>query len=300
MIAFPVEEGIVLMEEKRDNKDLRIGDHLMDLYELRNNRKYYGSYIQSDVEYTARLHSLMFLDVHAELLSPYLSDSVILDLGCGQLPYIGSFPGNKVKEFYGLDLSLDSLKAARCHFKGPYPLILVRHGVEDIPFCDGSVDMVVSSEVLEHLDCPKNYLQEIYRVMKKDGYLSLSTPSAAIYLYPHNLFHIARRGKDWLKKVNCHKCWEEALHWHPGLRPRILRTWVEDAGFSIIHHVTRLWYSHTPVRMMWRFFSLLEKAGISSAGCIYSSYLRMTDRLLRSGIPFVNKTGIRQFVLCRK
>ncbi len=49
------------------------------------------------------------------------------------------------------------------------------------------MDIVVSSEVLEHLDHPKEYLQEIYRVMKEGGYLSLSTPCVSTYFYPHNL-----------------------------------------------------------------------------------------------------------------
>jgi ubiquinone/menaquinone biosynthesis C-methylase UbiE len=299
MMVFPVDEDIILMEEKGSDHDLRIGDVLLDLYALRN-RKYYAKYIESDVEYIARLHSLDFLNCHAEHLSPYLSNSVVLDLGCGQLPYIGSFPETKVKEFYGLDLSLDSLKIARRHFKGTFPLILVRHGVRDIPFRDGCVDVAVSSEVLEHLDHPQDYLREIYRVVKKGGYLSLSTPNAAMYLYPHNLFCIATDPREWFKRMNCHKRWHEALLWHPGLRPKILRNWIQKAGFSIVHHVTRLWYSHTPVRLMWRFLFVLEKAGLSCAGSLFSDYLRMMDRLLKSKIPVISKAGIRQFVLCRK
>lgn len=244
--AYPVSEGIVLMEEKEEKTDIRIGDHLLDLYELRNERKYYGSYIRSGVEYAARLHSVNFSNFHAELLSPYLSDSIILDLGCGQLPYIESFPETKVKEFYGVDLSLESLKIARRNFKGAFPLILVRYGVKNIPFRDATMDMVVSSEVLEHLDHPKSYLREIYRVTKEGGYLSLSTPCASIYFYPHNLLKIAVKAIGWYKAVNCHLYWQEALSWHPGLRPGILRNWVKEVGFSIKRQETRLWYFYTP------------------------------------------------------
>ena len=297
--AYPVKEGIVLMEEK-DEIDLRISDHLLDLYELRNERKYYGSYIRSDVEYVGRLHSINFSNFHADLLSPFLSDSIILDLGCGQIPYIESFPETEVKEFYGVDLSLESLKIARRNFKGAFPLTLVRYGVKNIPFRDASVDMVVSSEVLEHLDHPHHYLREIYRVMKKGSYLSLSTPCTSMYWYPHNLLYMVTKPMDWAQKLNGHKYWEKALHWHPGLRPRILRKWIEEVGFSILRHVTRLWYYHTPIRMMWRLFSIIEKIGILYAGNIFSKYLKMMERLLGSSIPIVNKAGIRQFILCRK
>jgi len=288
------------MQENNEAIDLRMHKTILDLHELRKERKYYELYIQSDVEYAARLHSINFADFHAELLSPYITDSVILDLGCGQLPYINSFSGNKVKEFYGVDLSVESLTIARRHFNRTFPLTLVRHGVRNIPFRDASVDIVVSSEVLEHLDHPINYLREIYRVMKKGGYLSLSTPCASMYFYPHNLAYVGMRPFDWFKKLNCHNYWEEALSWHPGLRPSILQKWVREVGFSIERHETRLWYYYTPVRLIWRLFSLLEKMGIFSAGNIFSKYLKYTDNLLASNIPIIKWFGIRQFILCQK
>jgi len=298
--AYPVREGIVLMEGREEKTDLRIGDHLLDLYELREERKYYGSYLRSDVEYTARLHSIEFTDFHAEILTPYVADSFILDIGCGQLPYIHSFSQKKVKEFYGVDLSLESLTIAKRHFKGVFPLTLVRHGIRDIPFRDASVDIVVSSEVLEHLDHPKDYLREIYRVMKKGGYLSLSTPCASMYFYPHNLLYMGRDPSNWFKKLNCHNYWEEALNWHPGLKPNILRKWVTEAGFSIVRHDTRLWYYYTPVRFLSRLFSVLERMGILSSGDIFSKYLKVMDNLLASNIPILKWFGIRQFILCRR
>ncbi len=40
---------------------------------------------------------------------------------------------------------------------------------ETLPFLDGSFDMVVMAEVLEHLPYPKITLSEIKRILKKDG-----------------------------------------------------------------------------------------------------------------------------------
>ncbi len=298
--AYPVRDGIVLMEEKDEGTDLRIGNHLLNLFELKNERKYYGSYIQSDVEYAARLHSVNFPNFHAEVVSPYLSDSALLDLGCGQLPYIDSFPEAGIKVFFGLDLSLESLMIARRNFKGKFPLILVKHGIEDIPFEDASFDVVISSEVLEHLDNPKNYLREICRVMRKGGCLSLSTPCASFYLYPCNLRLMAMRPVGWYRSVNSHNYWREALSWHPGLRPSILRKWVKEAGFSVERHETRLWYYHTPLRLMWRLFSLAERIRLFQAGNVFSKYLTFMDTLLASNIPIIKWSGIRQFILCQK
>jgi ubiquinone/menaquinone biosynthesis C-methylase UbiE len=266
---------------------------------LRNERKYYGSYIKSDVEYAVRLHSINFLNFHAEALSPHFSDSIILDLGCGQLPYINSFPEDEIKAFFGLDLSMQSLMIASRNFNGKFPLILVKHGVENIPFRNSSFDIVISSEVLEHLDNPKGYLKEIYRVLKGGGYLSLSTPCASINFYPYNLLLMAIRPFIWYKSVNCHNYWREALSWHPGLRPSILRKWVSEVGFTIERHETRLIYQ-TPFRLMWRLFSLIEKLGIFPAGNFISKYLKSMDTLLAFNIPIIKWFGIRQFILCQK
>jgi len=288
------------MEEKDEGTDLHIGGNLLDVHQLLNERKYYESYIESDVQYAGRIHSVYFLGFHAELLYPYLSGSIIADLGCGQLSYLSSFPEEKIKIFYGLDLSLESLAIARRNVKGRYPLTLVRHGIVNVPFSDNSVDLVISSEVLEHLDHPKEYLREAYRILKGGGYLSLSTPCASMYFYPYNLLWIMRKPVDWYQVVNCHNYWKKVLPRHPGLRPAILRKWVEEIGFSVERHETRLWYYHTPVRLVWRLFSAMEKAGLAFAGNLFSKYLDLTDRLLALHLPLIKWLGIRQFVLCRK
>ncbi|MHB9073696.1 MAG: class I SAM-dependent methyltransferase [Desulfobaccales bacterium] len=50
--------------------------------------------------------------------------------------------------------------------------------VEGIPLPDNSLDLVICSEVIEHLpNSPKPLLQEIFRILKKPGWLILSTPN---------------------------------------------------------------------------------------------------------------------------
>lgn len=46
-----------------------------------------------------------------------------------------------------------------------------------IPFPDDSLDVVYAIEVIEHLKCPYTFIDEAYRVLKKDGMLILSTPN---------------------------------------------------------------------------------------------------------------------------
>lgn len=52
--------------------------------------------------------------------------------------------------------------------------------IDDIPLPDNSLDLVICSEVVEHLaNSPKPMFQEIFRTLKKSGWLVLSTPNRA-------------------------------------------------------------------------------------------------------------------------
>lgn len=51
---------------------------------------------------------------------------------------------------------------------------------DKIPVADNSFDMVVMTEVLEHLENPEDVLKEVFRVLKENGRLIASMP----FLYP--------------------------------------------------------------------------------------------------------------------
>ena len=299
---YPVDNGILVIENE-DNVDLRINGEQLDLYRFRSEKLYFDRTIKSEVEFTGRLHSIEFAEFHAELLRPFLEGKVVADLGCGQLPYIHAFSNSGLNEYYAFDLNRESLDIARKNYRGSFPLHLVQCGVDKVPLPANSVDAVVSSEVIEHLERPIEYLQESHRICKKGGYLSISVPCTSIYLYPYNFLALLKNPlsvKQWWLQLNAHNDWQAALPWHPALRPAVLRSWVKKAGFRPIRHETRLWYYGTPLQPAWRFFKWLERAGVKTAGAIFDRYLKMTDRLLRANIPMVRWAGIRQFVLCKK
>ena len=294
---YPELDGVIVMQPS-DGIDLRLGG-LFDIHQFRETRWFYGRTIDSDVEYTARRHSVDFSNLHARWLAPYVENAVAVDLGCGQLPYLNEFP-DSLAEYIGLDLSGESLQVVRRNFRRRFPLTLVQHGIADVPLADGCADLVVSSEVLEHLDEPHAYLREAHRLCRRGGLLSLSTPCASAYCYPHNLRLLVRNPSSWWKLMNAHRCWSEALAWHPGLRPAVLRRWIRDAGFTVLRHETRLWYYHTPLRPEWRLFEWLERRGMKSAAAWFGRCLRVSDRLLASNLPLVKWLGIRQFILAQK
>ena len=55
---------------------------------------------------------------------------------------------------------------------------------KEIPFGDEEFDVVVASQVIEHLQKPKVLISETYRVLKPGGYAILSTPNLSSW---HNL-----------------------------------------------------------------------------------------------------------------
>ena len=57
----------------------------------------------------------------------------------------------------------------------------IRHeDVENLSFADQSIDIIMSNDVLEHVNQPRNALQQLYRILRPKGELFLSIP-----FYPH-------------------------------------------------------------------------------------------------------------------
>jgi SAM-dependent methyltransferase len=68
---------------------------------------------------------------------------------------------------------LDSLKEQK-KFKGSYHLLIA--DVKKLPFKDGSFDKIICSEVLEHIPEDKSAVEELVRVLSKDGAIGISVP----------------------------------------------------------------------------------------------------------------------------
>jgi SAM-dependent methyltransferase len=56
---------------------------------------------------------------------------------------------------------------------------------QNLPLKKASVDVIIASDILEHLVLPDLFLKELYRVLRPGGYLILDTPNLASW---HNIF----------------------------------------------------------------------------------------------------------------
>jgi SAM-dependent methyltransferase len=114
-----------------------------------------------------------------EVLRDTGSPAVIVDVGCGDGTGTSlAARANPGHRFVGLDWSAHVL--GRAQSRG---LTLVRADVERaaLPIASGSADVVIMSDVIEHLVDPDSALDEALRVLKPAGTLLLSTPNLAAW-----------------------------------------------------------------------------------------------------------------------
>lgn len=93
--------------------------------------------------------------------------SRVLDLGCADRPYVALFPAGV--EYVGADLPGNPLADVLINEDGTCPLP------------GGSFDVVLSTQVLEHVPEPERYLAECFRLLRPGGSLVLSTHGIMYY-----------------------------------------------------------------------------------------------------------------------
>jgi SAM-dependent methyltransferase len=108
------------------------------------------------------------------VISRHLSgrhDLTVVDYGCGPMPYKPLFEPN-LRTYIGADLPDNPV--ANVHLRDDGAL----------PVADESADVVISSQVLEHVLDVGHYLSECRRVLRPGGLLLLSTHGMWVY-HPH-------------------------------------------------------------------------------------------------------------------
>lgn len=131
-----------------------------------------------------------FLNSVVKTIRPLNIDSV-LDVGCGEGFTLARLQKEKIgKEFEGIEYDENAIALG----KKLYPRLKITKGdIYKLPFKDDSFDLVVCTEVLEHLDNPRKAYKELIRVSKK--YILLSVPNEPFFTWQRiarfqNIFHL--------------------------------------------------------------------------------------------------------------
>jgi ubiquinone/menaquinone biosynthesis C-methylase UbiE len=95
-----------------------------------------------------------------------------LDAGCGDGRYLAALDAELPERIAGVDISERILETARARVPRAE---LQQANLESLPFPDGEFDLVLSSQVIEHVVDADAALRELVRVLRPGGTLVLST-----------------------------------------------------------------------------------------------------------------------------
>lgn len=165
----------------------------------------------------------------------------VLDIGCGFGDFLKFMSERKIKAV-GVDISEYALKQARQRTTAQLHLVDVAR--QPLPFPDESFDAVTAFDLVEHIQSPKRLFWEIFRVLRPQGWIFLTTPNdqgwlrkILVRLFPDDPTHVNVRQawywKDRLAEVGFSDVEVRGaiLHGFPPF-PR-LRRWLRGAGIPV-------------------------------------------------------------------
>jgi ubiquinone/menaquinone biosynthesis C-methylase UbiE len=188
---------------------------------------------------------------------------IMLDVGCGEGRHIfGIMQEHPEMKCIGLDMDNDSLHKAEEGYE--YFKSISNVGAEflkgsaySLPFLDNSLDLIVCSEVLEHLHQYNDAVKEIHRVLKPGGKFYASVPAS------------------WPEKI----CWALSKDYQnqPGGHLRIfnqsgLVSEIEESGFKFLSS-DRFHSIHAPYWWLRCFFWNTQDSNF-----IVNGYKKMLER----------------------
>lgn len=135
--------------------------------------------------YWFRRHEAAYL-----ALAPFVRGAVVVEAGCGE-GYGAALLARAASRVLAVDLDPVTIR----HVGRRYPEVVqaVRGDLARLPLADGSVEVVVSLQTVEHLADQAGFLAECARVLRPAGTLALSTPNRLTFSpgesRPLNPFH---------------------------------------------------------------------------------------------------------------
>jgi SAM-dependent methyltransferase len=191
-----------------------------------------------------------------EILGHLHEGARVLDLGSKTGSYdAASTPALSVR----LDL--------KPHRRAP-PAEFVQGDAARLPFASRSFDAVIASHSLEHFENLKGALQEIGRVLKRDGALFVAVPDARTIT--DRIYRWVGRGGGHVNLFDSEEKLMEMLAWYSGLRPVAVKDLYSSMSFLNRHK------DPGPRPKRWRLFFF----GYQTPLAVANALLRIADRRL--------------------
>lgn len=228
-----------------------------------------------------------------------LFSGLLLDLGCNRGAYISDYKNGSA---IGLDLSFPVLSRARKKLGN----ILLQGDAQNPAIKKEKVNVILCSEVLEHVPDAQKVLSEAYRILKPGGVLFLTTPN------------YSKKKPTWVKIGEMADYGVQGVkdetYFHTAYKPEELRELSGIAGFAQIEIGTfekEVKYATRIPVLFFHFFRLLNKHLFRSPGIDKLNKLTLDKTSLHIynlsvflGLNkfFVKMTGegVRSYLIARK
>jgi ubiquinone biosynthesis O-methyltransferase len=119
----------------------------------------------------------------------------VLDAGCGA-GYGSAELARAAESVTGVDRAPEAIAFARAHY-AHHNVRFEQASCEALPQADGSFELIVAFEVIEHLEDWRGFLREARRVLTPNGQLVVSTPN--------KLYYTESRGADGANPFHVHE-----------------------------------------------------------------------------------------------
>lgn len=138
-----------------------------------------------------------------EIAASLANDLDVLDLGCN-VGYGTYAVSRSARSIIGIDVSEKVINDARNSYQAENLSFSSFDGTT-LPFPDESFDLVISFQVIEHIEDCQRYLSEVSRVLKRHGIFFATTPNATLRLdigmKPWYKFHVREYRPDELSAL---------------------------------------------------------------------------------------------------
>ncbi len=157
-----------------------------------------------------------------ELLHGVPQKAKILDIACGQGYVSETLFAKGYQNLHSADINSANFKLNRQRFH--FKKVDANH---PLPYRSGSFDVVISSETIEHLENPLQFLREVYRILKPKGVFILTTPSVENIISRFYFFATGR--------LSFHTLNDYRLSGHITVLPQwLIEQFTQDLHFKIV------------------------------------------------------------------
>jgi len=180
-------------------------------------------------------------------------NSKILDYGCGMGGISQLFYEKYHCEVDGVDISENELRKAKIAFGDNKRLNFLL--LNEFTYPKKYYDLVFSSQVIEHVHNPGNYLSKINKMLKHDGYLLIGLPNIVNLNYLTNLMFFSQKRALKLSKYIL-RDYNKANNHINGWDPMHFIVLLASTGFELIEYLPT---EGTPVSSQLKKIPLIGK-----------------------------------------